>query len=478
MVSQLHPLVVDLDGTLLHTDTLHESALQLLRDSPASTLNIPGWLAGGKAQMKRKISTLAKLNPETLPYNLQLLDWLREQRAAGRRLVLCTATDRSIAEDIAAHLDLFDEVIASDGEVNLAGANKAAALEARFGAGGFDYAGNSSADLAVWAKAREAVVVNAPKSLLATAQAKFSVSKVFAAQARGFSVWRRALRLHQWLKNLLLFMPLLAAHQLGDGYAWGVLALAFVAFSLCASSVYLANDLLDLESDRLHPRKRARPFASGALPVWMGVVLAPALVVGSLLIAGQVGPSFQVWLLVYFVLTCLYSWLLKRLILIDCLTLAMLYTLRVLAGAAAVGLELSFWLLAFSVFLFLSLAFVKRYAELELQRASGRTKLHGRGYHTDDASLIQTMGITAGQASVLVLALYLNSEAVTRLYKSPELIWGAVPIMLFWVHWMWMQAHRGQMHDDPLVFAVKDRASLAAGAAVGLFLAAGALGWL
>jgi 4-hydroxybenzoate polyprenyltransferase len=251
-----------------------------------------------------------------------------------------------------------------------------------------------------------------------------------------------------------------------------------VAFSLCASSVYLANDLLDLESDRLHPRKRARPFASGALPVWIGVVLAPALVVCSLLIAGQVGPSFQTWLLVYFVLTCLYSWLLKRLILIDCLTLAMLYTLRVLAGAAAVGLELSFWLLAFSVFLFLSLAFVKRYAELELQRASGRTKLHGRGYHTDDASLIQTMGITAGQASVLVLALYLNSEAVTRLYKSPELIWGAVPIMLFWVHWMWMQAHRGQMHDDPLVFAVKDRASLAAGVAVGLFLAVGTLGWL
>jgi 4-hydroxybenzoate polyprenyltransferase len=477
LISQSHPLVVDLDGTLVHTDTLHESALQMLRDTPASTLKVPIWLTKGKAQMKRRISAVAQINPETLPYNVPFVDWLREQRAVGRRLILCTATDRSIAEGIAKHLDLFDEVIATDGAINLAGANKADALEARFGTGGFDYAGNSSADLAVWARAREAIVVNAPAALLATARARFTVGKVFDAPARGFSVWRRALRLHQWLKNLLLLMPLLAAHRLGDGHAWAVLGLAFLAFSLCASSVYLANDLLDLESDRLHPRKRNRPFASGTLPAWIGVVLAPVLLVVSMLLASQVGRSFQAWLAFYFVLTCVYSWVLKRLILIDCLTLAMLYTLRVLAGGAAVGLQLSFWLLAFSVFLFLSLAFVKRFAELELQRESGRTKLHGRGYHTDDASLIQTMGITAGQASVLVLALYLNSDAVTKLYKSPEVIWGAVPVMLFWIHWMWMQAHRGNMHDDPLVFAVKDRTSLVAGAAVALFLAAGALAW-
>lgn len=471
-----HPLVVDLDGTLLHTDTLHESALQLLRDRPADTLCIPGWLAQGKAAMKRRIATLTQLNVETLPYSQGFVDWLKEQKAAGRQLVLCTAADRAVAEPIAQHLGLFDEVMASDGEVNLAGANKAEVLSMRFGERGFDYAGNSSADLAVWARAREAVVVNAPASLLAQARARFKVTQVFEAPAQGFTIWRRALRLHQWLKNLLLFMPLLAAHQLGDLHAWGVLCLAFVAFSLCASSVYLANDLLDLESDRLHPRKRARPFASGALPAWMGVALAPVLLGASLALAALVGPAFLSWLVVYFILTCLYSGLLKRLILVDCLTLAMLYTVRVLAGGAAVGLELSFWLLAFSVFLFLSLAFVKRFAELELQRTTGRAKLHGRGYHTDDASLIQTMGITAGQASVLVLALYLNSDAVTRLYTHPQLIWGAVPVMLFWVHWMWIQAHRGKMHDDPLVFAVKDRASLAAGAGVAMFLAAGALG--
>jgi 4-hydroxybenzoate polyprenyltransferase/phosphoserine phosphatase len=475
LVLQSHPLVVDLDGTLVYTDTLHESVLQMLRDQPLNALKIPVWLAGGKAHMKRQISAVTRLNPETLPYNQPLLDWLRQQRAAGRHLVLCTAADRSIAEAVAAHLGLFDEVIATDGAINLAGANKAALLESRFGLNGFDYAGNSAADLSVWAKAREAVVVNASETLLAAARERFTVSKVFEAPARGFSVWRRALRLHQWLKNLLLLMPLAAAHQLGDVHVWGVLVLAFFAFSLCASSVYLANDLLDLESDRLHPRKRARPFASGVLPVWMGVALAPVLLTCSLVIAGQVGRSFQSWLIFYFALTCLYSWVLKRVILIDCLTLAMLYTLRVLAGAAAVDQQLSFWLLAFSVFLFLSLAFVKRYAELEVQRDAGHTKLHGRGYHTDDAPLIQTMGISAGQASVLVLALYLNSEAVTRLYRVPELIWGAVPVMLFWLHWMWMQAHRGRMHDDPLVFAVKDRASLLAGLCVAVFLAAGTL---
>jgi len=477
LTSHSYPLVVDLDGTLLNTDTLHESALQLLRDKPASTLRIPAWLAQGKAHMKRQISSLTDLNVETLPYNHGFVAWLREQRAAGRRLVLCTATDRSIAEAIAGHLQLFDEVIATDGTVNLAGDRKADALEARFGAKGFDYAGNATPDLAVWARAREAVVVNAPRALVAIAQARFTVARVFERAEVGFGVWRRALRLHQWLKNLLLFMPLLAAHQLGNPQAWTTLAIAFLAFSLCASSVYLANDLLDLESDRLHPRKRARPFASGALPVWMGVALAPVLLAASLGLASLVGSAFLGWLSVYFVLTCWYSWVLKRLILVDCLTLAILYTLRVLAGGAAVGLALSFWLLAFSVFLFLSLAFVKRYAELELQRTSGRTKLHGRGYLTGDASLIQTMGITAGQASVLVLALYLNSDAVTKLYRHPEVIWGAVPVMLFWIHWMWMQAHRGRMHDDPLVFAVKDRTSLAAGACVAAVLAVGALAW-
>lgn len=289
--------------------------------------------------------------------------------------------------------------------------------------------------------------------------------------------WRKALRLHQWIKNLLLFIPLFAAHRIGEIEMWLTLSLAFLAFSLCASSVYIANDLLDLESDRKHPRKCKRPFAAGVIPIWQGVVVAPILLVTSLGLAYFVDGSFMSWLAVYFLLTCVYSFKLKQVVLVDCLMLAVLYTLRIVAGAAAMDMSLSFWLLAFSGFLFLSLAFVKRFAELQTQLLHGQHKAAGRGYFTDDAPLVQMLGIVAGYSAALVLALYLNSDAVQHLYMVPEWIWGCVPVMLFWVSWVWLQAHRGEMHDDPLVFAVKDKASWIAGAMFALFIVLGSLGW-
>lgn len=471
------PLVVDLDGTLIRTDMLHESALKVLRDKPWETLRIPYWLSRGKATLKQRLARRTEFDPGALPYNSELLHWLKEQRAAGRRLILCTASDRSIAVAIAEHLGLFEEVMASDGTTNLAGSAKARALEERFGHAGFDYAGNSSADLAVWQRARRAVVVNASSDLARKAKACCEIEQVFPAVGVGLGAWGRMLRVHQWLKNLLLFVPMLAAHQLTSTDTWLSLIVAFASFSLCASSVYIANDLLDLESDRLHPRKRTRPFASGLAPAWVGVLLAPVLLVVSLALGLYVGGGFLPWLAFYFTLTCAYSWGLKRLVLVDCLTLAMLYTLRIVAGASAAGIDLSFWLLAFSVFLFLSLAFVKRYAELEVQIMNGNEKVHGRGYYTSDAPLIQTLGITSGYASVLVLALYLNSESVLKLYQAPEFVWGAVPVLLFWISWMWMRAHRGEMHDDPLVFAVKDKASLLAGVAFAAVIGVGTVGW-
>jgi 4-hydroxybenzoate polyprenyltransferase len=455
---------------------LHESALWMLRDSPFDVLRMPGWLMDGKASLKRKLADRGTFNPASLPYNEELLAWLEEQREEGRTLILCTASDASIANAIAEHLGVFDEVMASNGDVNLAGRNKAAALEQRYGVRGFDYAGNSNADLAVWERARRAIVVNASDAIVRKAEALCEVEQVFPGTKPGFKALRRTLRVHQWMKNLLLFVPLVAAHAFASIEPWMSLVLAFISFSLCASTVYIANDLLDLESDRLHPNKRTRPFASGLVPAWMGVVIAPVLLLVSLLLGARVGGDFLPWLLFYFAVTCAYSWWLKRLVLIDCLTLAILYTLRIVAGAAAAGITLSFWLLAFSVFLFLSLAFVKRYAELQVQILNGKLKAHGRGYLTSDAPLIQMLGITAGYAAVVVLSLYLNSDAVLALYREPEIVWGAVPVILFWVSWMWMQAHRGHMHDDPLVFAVKDRASLAAGLLFGVVLAIGAAG--
>ncbi len=282
--------------------------------------------------------------------------------------------------------------------------------------------------------------------VLRLAGERCEVEQVFPPAERGLRAVAKVLRVHQWMKNLLLFIPLLAGHAFGQIAPWLALALAFLSFSLCASTVYIANDLLDLESDRLHPRKRKRPFASGLVPAWMGVVAAPVLLAVSLALGAGVGGSFLPWLLFYFGVTCAYSWLLKRLVLVDCLTLAMLYTLRVVAGAAAAGIVLSFWLLAFSVFLFLSLAFVKRYAELQVQilrRQAHRPR--ARLPAPSDAPLVQMLGIASGYAAVLVLSLYLNSDAVLALYRAPEVIWGAVPVILFWISWMWMQAHRG--HD-------------------------------
>jgi len=471
-----YPIVVDLDGTLIHTDMLHESALKVFREAPLDLLRIPFWLSVGKARLKLELARRGQFNPEALPFNLELLAWLREQKQAGRELVLCTATHKSIADAIGEHLGIFDSVMATDDSTNLSGGSKAKALEERFGHKGFDYAGNHAVDMDVWRSARRAIVVNGAPGLAERAAGVTQVERQFPRRPIGWQAWLRVLRVHQWLKNLLLFVPILAAHQFADAGVMGKLGLAFVAFCLCASAVYVANDLLDLESDRMHPRKRLRPFASGDVPAWMGVTLAPVLLASSVALGLLVGGSFVYWLLFYFALTCAYSWGLKRVMLLDCITLALLYTLRIVAGAAAANNELSFWLLAFSVFLFLSLAFVKRYAELEVQLLSGNERVHGRGYYTSDAQLIQTFGIASGYASVMVLALYLNSDNVVTLYKTPEAVWGVVPIMLFWISWMWMQAHRGQMHDDPVVFAVKDKASLVAGFLFAVVLGVGTLG--
>jgi 4-hydroxybenzoate polyprenyltransferase len=459
------PLAVDLDGTLVRTDLLHESAIRALRDRPINALLIPFWTLRGKAFVKQKLAALTDFDPAHLPYHGPLLGWLKEQRAEGRHIVLCTAADASLATAVAGHVGLFDEVIASDGVTNLGGSNKAEALESRFGRGGFDYAGNQRSDLEIWRRAHGAIVVGAPTALAEAARTVCEVDRVFPPLATDLTTWRRTLRSHQWLKNLLLFVPMLAAHRLTDQSIWMSLLIAFFSFSLCASAVYIANDLFDLDSDRKHPRKRSRPFAAGSIPVALGVVLAPLLLVVSFVSARYTTDAFVAWLTCYLFLTSAYSWLLKRVVLLDCLTLAMLYTVRIVAGAAAASMDLSFWLLAFAVFLFLSLAFVKRYAELESHETEGKVKMHGRGYYQADLTVIQSLGITAGYASTLVLALYLNTDTVVRLYRTPQVIWGTVPVMLFWISWIWLKAHRGEMHDDPMIFAVKDKASLASGLA-------------
>ncbi len=471
------PLVIDLDGTLLHGDLLQESALRLLSQSPLQTLWLPLWLKDGKARLKQNIAQRVDLDVTTLPFDDRVLAMIDSARRSGRHTVLCTASDQKYANEVAAYLGCFDEVLASDGSTNLSARHKAERLVQRFGAGGFDYAGNSADDLPVWAAARNAIVVSASASVRAAAARTAQVELELPPRPAGLRTWFRALRLHQWLKNLLVFLPLLGAHRIDDLQLLGLSLLAFFAFGLCASSVYVINDLMDLESDRRHPRKRRRPFAAGLLSPVAGLAVAAVLLASALALALAAGPAFTGWLGVYFAGTVAYTFYLKRKLLLDALSLAGLYTLRIIAGTAAVGLVLTFWLLAFSLFLFLSLAFLKRYSELVVMLAEGRDAAAGRGYVTQDLPLVQMLGVGAGFSAVLVLALYLNSENVLRLYRTPELMWLTVPLTLYWISRMWMQAHRGQMHDDPLVHAVRDRPSLVCGALFVAVLWLGTLPW-
>lgn len=434
-------------------------------------MQFPAWFLAGKATFKEKVSEKVNFDPSLLPYNEKLIKWLSNQKKIGRRLILCTASDSSLAKSVASYLGLFDEVIASDGEINLAGKNKANVLLDRYGPQGFDYVGNSKADLHVWKFANKAIIVNASDKVVRDAETCVNIELIINdGQKNVVVLWVKALRLHQWMKNILLFVPILASHQLVSYDVLKSILFAFFSFCLCASSVYLANDLLDIESDRNHPRKSLRPFASGNLEVWKGMVVCLLLLIISFMISTIVNSAFTFFLGIYFVLTCLYSFKLKQIVLVDCLSLAILYTLRIVAGSAALALPISFWIIAFSVFLFLSLAFVKRFSELQVQLLHGNHQAIGRGYITDDAPIVQTFGVVSGFLSSLVLAFYLDSEKVLELYSSPEWIWGCIPVLVFWISWVWLQAHRGNMHDDPLVFAVKDKFSLISGALFGSFL--------
>ncbi|MDD1651060.1 MAG: UbiA family prenyltransferase [Methylococcaceae bacterium] len=457
------PLCVDLDGTLIHSDLLLESFLLLVKRNPLYFFRVPFWLLQGKAVMKAEIARRVTLQAATLPYHQELLAWLVKSKAAGKPLWLGTASNEKLAQAVADHLGIFDGVLASDGRHNLSGTHKAARLVERFGEKGFDYCGNEGKDLAIWKHSRGAIVVHGGAALEAQAGKVAKLLKVFPSRGNRLHSVFRALRPHQWAKNVLIFVPLLTAHRLGETGALMAACWAFLAFGLCASSVYLLNDMLDLEADRLHPRKSKRPFAAGQVSLWYGFALTPLLLVAAFAIALSLPVAFLVCLAGYYVLTLAYSFYLKRALLLDTISLAALYTSRIVAGAAAVSVTLSFWLLLFSVFLFLSLALVKRYAELEAMRRRKQLKAAGRGYHIEDLPVLQSFGAAAGYLSVLVLALYINSPDVAAMYKNPKVIWFLCALMLYWISRIWMKTHRGEMHDDPVIFALRDRVSLGIG---------------
>jgi 4-hydroxybenzoate polyprenyltransferase len=448
------PLVVDLDGTLLRTDLLHESALRLLKQKPWAILLLPLWLIRGRAYLKHRIFQLVQPDCDLLPVHEELLDWLRAEKATGRLMVLATASDQRLAELVVDRFEIFNIILGSDLHRNLKGSKKLQVVTKICGYE-FDYAGNSRADHALWRASREAIVVNAPKSVESAARRDARVTRVFDPPPNRLKSAVRSMRLYQWVKNLLIFLPAFTSHT---GTNWPVLtrcAIAFLAFSVCASGVYVMNDLLDLDEDRRHGRKRKRPFASGQCPISTGVLLAAVCLMTGLTLAVSVGGPLLPLLLLYVGLTSWYSLHLKRLLLVDVLILALLYTLRLVVGHAVTGIPSSVWLSSFAFFLFLSLAFAKRAAELVKANRAGAEMVPGRGYAAVDLQIITTAGVSSGFLSSLVLALYINSSAVGLLYHRPEVLWAIVPLLLYYIARLWVICGRGELDDDPIIYTAK-----------------------
>jgi 4-hydroxybenzoate polyprenyltransferase len=457
------PLCVDLDGTVVLTDTLHEQVLLLIKRNPPALVVALFRLFKGTAAFKREICSRVTLNPESLPYNLPFLAYLRNEAANGRRILLVTAADRTIGNAVAHHLGLFEATLATDGITNLRADAKVTAIERYLGREPFEYAGDSRADLPVWKHSSAAVLVNSPRPFRRIVNDYgVPVTREFPGPRAGFRTILLAARTYQWSKNLLVFAPLALSHQLFDRKKLALCVLAFLALSVSASATYIANDLLDLETDRKHPRKRTRPFAAGTLRIRTGAFLAALLLVCAGVLALYLPLSAQLLLGAYLILSTLYSVFLKKMLFLDVTVLAGLYTLRVFYGGAATATVISPWTLAFSSFLFTSLAICKRLTEMRhTEPHDAGSDIPGRAYSPTDLPAVASLGSASGYVAVLVLALYLNSPDVVALYRHSPVLWLLCPTLAYWVGRMLIIANRGSMHDDPIIFSFRDRASWA-----------------
>jgi 4-hydroxybenzoate polyprenyltransferase len=465
------PLIVDLDGTLICSDLLIETVFSEIGRDPVSVFGMFSALARGKAALKHLMAAANAFDASVLPYDGAVLARVRDALRCGRPVYLVSASNQLLVAAVAKHLGLFTGWFASDETNNLSGETKARLLVEEFGERGFDYIGNDAADLAVWARAAKAIAVRAPAQVVRHLARSGADVEHLPAERPTWRTWIKLLRVQQYAKNALIFVPLLTAHQFFIGSVMNAL-FAFVAFSLCASSVYVLNDLADLQSDRAHPSKRFRPLASGALPLIPGIYAVPILFGLSVLVSAAVSSAFSAVMLGYFVLTTAYSFVLKRKMLVDVVALAMLYAIRVIAGAVAIGVVVSEWLLAFSMFIFVSLALIKRYVELAGRVDSGLPNPPNRNYKLGDLEVVAALAAASGFNAVTVFALYISSNTVHELYRRPELLWLICPVLMYWISRALMMAHRRYMDDDPIAFALRDKNSLAAGAIIVLLLVA------
>lgn len=453
-------LCIDLDGTLVHTDILQEAILLFIKVNPWRLMLVFFWLIRGRAILKQKIAQRVDLEVNSLPYNQALLAWIKAEKEKGRKVVLVTATDKKFADMVANYLGIFDDVLASDGKINLRANYKAAELNRRYGEKNYDYAGNSKPDLAVWKNVKQAIIVNGSSTLIKRAKKIANIDKIFPRQSLTLKSLVKALRVHQYPKNILIFTPLFAGHLLFNLSLLLTTILGFVSFCCIASSVYLLNDLLDLSSDRKHPHKSKRAIASGFLPISTAIYMMIALFILAGVFSWSLSINFKLTLLGYYIITLLYSFSLKKIVLIDVISLSFLYTIRIIAGMSLLVMyPYSLWMLLFAMFLFLSLAFLKRVSELSLFEKHGQQQIAGRSYLITDLLTLNMFGISSGFLAILVLALYLNSSEAAIMYKNPQVLLLLFPFILYWLCRIWLLATQGKIHDDPVMFTIKDKVS-------------------
>lgn len=474
------PLCVDMDGTLIRSDTMMELVLTLIVKRPWMILFMPLWLLHGRAVFKQRLSEMSSIPPQDYPYNDALIAHISHASASGVPLFLVTASSLNVARAVSGHIGLFQAVVSSGVTKNLKGEEKRRTLVEMFGERGFDYVGNSSADLHVWQSARAAVLVGPAVRYEARLRASgCEIAASFPARSSLLANIGREIRSHQWSKNLLVFLPLLMAHKLNDVAAWWRAACGFAAFSMLASAVYVVNDLVDMHADRRHPEKRTRPFASGDLSIPSGVALELLLLAASAGFLWLCG-SMQLGLILagYAALATAYSLWLKHELLLDVTVLSGLYTSRVLAGGAAAQVPISTWLLGFCIFLFLSLALVKRVSEIQRHVRAGTGEPQVRGYLLDDLQTITTIGVASGCTAALVIVLYMNGQEVRMLYRHPDFLWTISPVFLYWMNQLWVKARRGEVQEDPILYCVRDTTTYLVGAAILMILfAASGYGW-
>lgn len=455
-----NPIVVDLDDTLAKTDFFFESLLIFVKQNPINIFYAIFWMVRKpKAYLKSRIAQDVDIDVSTIPFNKPLIEWLKSRKQSGHSITLATATHRKYADEVANHIGLFDQVLATDEGRNLKGVNKEKKLLELYGPKGFIYVGDSKADLKVWRSAESAVLVGGSK------QTKEELKKIAPLlheipRAQNKRVWLQAIRIHQWVKNFLLFVPLLTSHNLTDPGKVVMSITAFLAFSFCASAVYILNDFFDLSDDRKHRTKHQRVFASGELSIVKGGMAFFVCLILASILGLIVSVKFLLVIGIYFFATLVYSLYLKFQMMVDIILLAALFTLRIIAGAVAIDVALSFWLLAFSMFIFLSLAIMKRYIELlHIKDTFAKKYKKARGYYVSDINLLSSLGATCGCLAVLIMAFYVNSPDVVELYERQEVLWLICPLLLFWICRTWLKASRGTVDDDPIMFVIRDKVS-------------------